>query len=154
MIQKIPYTCRYCGAKRIAEYDDDCPGMHLEKWLKLICCNRCADYNVDRREITDGIAASCRQIQIGTFNGKKLAPEKEAFVRETLTKLTKRYTTLLCDSLGLTNVWDSDFVNQLFDHPDKWPKILRLYMEELEALKRRIQPSREDALEADDEGVV
>jgi hypothetical protein len=135
MIQKIPYTCRFCGAKHVAEYDDDCPGMQLESWMKLICCNRCADYNVGRRDITDGIAAACRLVQIGTFNGKRLAQEKEASVREALTKLTKRYATLICDSLRLTNVWDPDFVNQLFEHPDKWPTILRAYVTGLKSIK-------------------
>jgi len=144
MIQKVPYTCRFCGVKHVAEYDDACPGIQVEKWMKLICCNKCADFRIERRDIMEGIAGACRLVQIGTSNGKSLPLDKEARVRETLTKLTKRFATLMCDHLHLTNVWDSDFVNQLMDHPDKWPSVLRAYANGLRSFKT-IPPSRTHA---------
>ena len=144
MIQKVPYTCRFCGAKHVAEYDDTCPGIQVENWMKLICCNRCADFRIVRGIIMDGIAGACRLVQIGTFNGKKLPPDKEGAVRVKLEMLTKRFATLMCGSLGLANVWDSDFVNQLMEHPDKWPVVLRAYANGLRSFKT-IPPSRTHA---------
>jgi len=135
MIQKVPYTCRFCGAQRMASYDDDCPGIQLEKWMKVICCNKCADFRVQRGNLTDGIASACRVIQVETFNGATLPLEKETRIRLKLVKLTKRYATLMCDHLHLTNVWNPDFVDQLMEHPDKWGLILKTYVGGLSGLR-------------------
>jgi len=148
MIQKIPYTCRFCGVSHIAEYDDECPGLHVEKWMKIICCNKCADFKTERKELTDGIAAACRVIQIHNYKGSGLPPNVESELRLKLEKLTKRYASIMCEHLHLTNVWDADFVQQFMDKPDKWGVILKFYVLGLRSLvseKPMFQPSRQMA---------
>lgn len=135
MIKKIPYTCRFCGANHLAEYDDECPGIQLEKWMAVICCNKCAEFREEKRTVMDGIAASCRAIQVGTFRGGRLKPEEESKVRAALERLTKRYADMMCDWFGLVRVWDKDFVEQLMEKPDKWGSILKLYNSGLRSLK-------------------
>jgi hypothetical protein len=136
MIQKLPYTCRFCGTPHVASYDDECPGMDLDKFMQLLlCCNKCANYRRQRLSIMEGIATACRTAQVATAYGRRMTSEVESRVREKLEVLTKRYASIQCEHLGLTNVWDADFPQQLIDAPDKWGTILRLYDDGLKRLK-------------------
>lgn len=144
MIQKKPYICRFCGANHVVQYDDACPGLHIETMMKLLCCNRCADFRVANRDLTSIISGICRKVEVAKASTRGMNSGVDGECRTSLEKVTKLYATLMCNHLHLTNVWDSDFVNQLMDHPDKWPSVLRGYTNGLRSFKT-IPPSRTHA---------
>lgn len=136
MIRQLPYSCRICATKRVAEYDDDCPIGNLDAWRKLLVCDRCHDYCIARIRIERSIAAACFMLVRAKINDK--AEKMAVDIKPLVERLTKKLATVCCDYYRLTNVWDPEFVDQLIARPEKVGVILGVYVNGL----RRIANAR------------
>jgi len=128
---KFAYNCKFCGNPGIVTGDDE--GLKMVKpeiWLPRICCNRCGDYMVSKRKLTEAIVKTCRIIESCRIN---LGPEKRAAVetrcREQLVDLSKRFATMVCNYYRLTNIWEQQFADMLADKPDKCTTVLSMFIQ-------------------------
>jgi hypothetical protein len=118
------YKCKFCGELGAATCDDECPGINIEKWLPLLCCNRCGDYQQWLNRATHVVKKMC-------YDWAALGPKKRAekqndlFVK--LTETTQRIATKVCAFHRIPYEWDRDFVDQLMEKPDKAEFIVRLF---------------------------
>lgn len=140
----VAYKCKFCGREGIAVADDEGASMFvLEKWTPALCCDRCADFMVTKRNQQAKIERAC--VFLGqsrqTLDGSKLR-EIEAAVREKLVEMTKRFSAIVCDHYRKTNVWENDFVEMLMDHPDKLYQICAQYVRGIRTIHDR-QPTTE-----------
>lgn len=126
----IAYECKFCNRPGIVIMEES-PGIQfqIEKWKPILCCNRCGDFMVAKRKITDLIQrnAACLNVCRITLQGEKLL-KAESMCREAFTKLTKQFATVVCDYFRKTNVWDQEFVNMLMDKPDRFWHLCNQYM--------------------------
>ena len=137
----IPYTCKFCKHEGIVTIGDDYPVdmIHVEKWIPMICCPRCADYMESKRKLSDAIQRICFGISAArqTLEAEK-AFEVEARMRDKLEKITKKFCTLVCGYHRKTSVWDVEFVNMLAERPDKWFNLVGHYIRGIANMPRQV----------------
>ena len=138
MIRQLPYTCRVCGTKRVAEYDDQCPGVHIARWLGLIVCDRCHDYLVPRRRTEACISRLCLTLETVRMAGRQDS-NAEAEIRRRFESLTRRYAKIVCDYYWLQPVWEQDWVEQLMEHPGKAGVIVAAYVDGIRRIAKQKQ---------------
>lgn len=107
------------------------PMFKIETLVSLAACNHCGDYYVNIRRIGEKIVAMVVQLRV------KKKPESIARIKEILSSLTKSYSRAVCDYYRQQRVWDSDFVDQLVESPDKTVLILKLYRKGVAAQSAR-----------------
>lgn len=123
------YKCKFCGKPGIVTGDDEgLKTIKPEIWLPKICCNRCGDFMVAKRRVTDAIARTCRMIINSRFKPLADRAESDRDYLACLTAQTKRYAHLACEYHRLTNVWDEAFPRMLFEQPDKAGIALKIYL--------------------------
>ena len=135
VFKDMPYTCRFCGSARVAQYDDGCPTLNLDKWKQLVACDRCCAYHIERRRLAHRIGLVCSTIEIAK-GGRKFNGQLESDTREKLQWITKDIAKLVCDYHNLQTVWEPDFIQQLVDRPDMCDAIIKSYYRGVEGLRR------------------
>jgi len=121
------YNCKFCSKPGIVKADPLGLEMFtLEKWLPKIACNRCGAFMDLKFKITQELNRMCRVLQ--TDSKVKRGDEK---IKAKLVILTKRYSQVACDYYRLTNVWEEQFAEMIFDHPGELYTILNTYLQQL-----------------------
>lgn len=140
--------CKFCGLPVTVQSDPDCPQEWAESLLKMLSCNRCADY----RSAMGQIGAEIRKVCLGMIqmiNGKVSTPDREAGIRKILERLTWKVAEATCRFYRIKTIYDQDFVDQIMEHPDKSSAILRTYAglvrqearQQRQQHEQRIEPS-------------
>ncbi len=126
---RIEYTCKFCRAPGWVDCDI-APEITIQTdvWRAMLCCNRCGDFMVERRKLTESISKVCRII------GVVRSTMRETIIRDTETKafeklefLTKRFSRLVCDYYKKTAVWEPEFPRMILEHPEQVNKVLNDY---------------------------
>ena len=110
-------TCTRCGKHLVLEQDPECPPLVIEKWMKIIVCNRCGKYLESYRRLDDAIAYVCNQWSLVMH--KQAGHEVRGALRDKLTQLTKELQRLICERWNTTNEWCEDWVDFLIEQPHK-----------------------------------
>ena len=106
---------------------------------------RCADFQRAKTDTEVRIRRLCVKLDgIRKFLSSSLDRAKsgesaamEAVIKERLVEHTKKLTAATCDYRGLTRFWDKDFVEQLFEQPDKCGAILSTYQRMIVSMTKR-----------------
>lgn len=112
------------------DYDDECPMSDINKWKKILACNRCFDfytaYNALGRKIGDAMASLAAARNTHRYMSSNDRLEKiERDTRAILEVITKKLASLLAGFYRTVNQWDEEMVNLLMDKPDAWQSIVR-----------------------------
>lgn len=128
----ITGKCKFCGCSVRLNIADDCSPIHLEKWLPLAACNRCADFERAIYKLTDRVTSACyawrmivqeqqrRQLPEETEQPKeddRIQKLRSAMIAK-LTSLTKVYMTAVNRYRRRTNVWSPEIVEALMERPE------------------------------------
>jgi hypothetical protein len=127
---KLEYQCRFCKLDGEVDLPEEGLDMfQVEKFKPILCCNRCGDFMNMRRESADRIKKVAELLiqQRGSKNPDKTV-EVTRKVREIMTMLTKRYSTLVNNHFRKPNVWHEDFVDLLMEKPEFYQRILKDYI--------------------------
>jgi hypothetical protein len=140
----IAYDCKFCHQPGVVILEDGAPMFQVESWKPLLCCNRCGDYQEQKRETGRRIlrgAVLLLQVRV-TLSGQKLKDEEQK-IQERLTALTKRYAAVVCDHFRVTNIWQEEFVLMLMEQPRQVYDILRRYIKGVAEAAQQPQPHPE-----------
>ena len=135
------YHCKFCGKPGILTYDP-VPEFQLaiEKWLKIICCNRCGIFYAKKRGVQDKLFANC-MIVLQTHRAQpqpKNAEQILAIVRTRISNRCNEFAELVCDYLKIQTVNDAAFPEMLMEKPNMVNIICSQYFAGL----RRQYPAR------------
>lgn len=114
-------NCKFCGLPVTVESHPDCPVEWAESLLKLLSCNRCADY----RSAMARIGAAIRKVCLTMLQSNN--PEVGAKSRKSLEALTWKVAEASCKFYRVNTIYSQDFVDQLMENPDKSSLILKTY---------------------------
>lgn len=139
-MKKISYVCPLCKKSGITHYDDDCPDEFVLKLKDLIHCNRCANWKEDKSRLLGMLGKACSGVAV-IRRGIAKSEESEAKQQQLLSKakesidiITKKLAKVACEYYRITNIWDKQFADMLFDNPDRWPKLVGVYLSGLRDL--------------------
>jgi hypothetical protein len=96
----------------------------------MLACNRCADYRSRMSSLLHSIRQTCLDY-IQAFNStaqKAMTEEFIAKTRATLSRLTQALAASACRHRGINTIWEPDFIQQLFDMPEKSNKVVAAYL--------------------------
>ncbi len=126
---KHHYNCKFCGVTGTVESGDTTNiKIHIDKWLPMIACDRCATFHESRLKMTDRIVRVCVALKQARQTRHRELTEIENRTRGKLVELTKRFAGLACDYWRKQNIWDCEFSNCLMDKPDNAYSILSFYL--------------------------
>ena len=129
MIETIEYTCKFCHTKRAFEcemFDTSRLGIDLKKWIPALCCNRCGQFQSERRRQTEAISRACYLLILARKNEDRKPVDLNKF-RDAFNRLTMKFATLVCEYHRFETVHEPEFVNQLMEQPFKANTILATY---------------------------
>lgn len=116
----VKYNCKFCGKLGSVEIEDNSQTMFcVEKWAKILCCNRCGDYKVARRKIADAIKKGCICLLQTRMNPKADVIAFESQIRPKLENLAKQFTGLACRHYKTEFDYNSHFTDELMQQPEK-----------------------------------
>lgn len=119
--------CKFCGIPVTVESDPDCPPEWAESLLKMLACNRCADYRARMGRIGAEIRKICLNL-IQLINSKTATDEATGKARKLLEAMTWKVAEATCKFYRTrTTIYSQDFVDQIMEHPDKSSLILKTY---------------------------
>jgi hypothetical protein len=129
-MKTFSYNCKFCGKPGTCQADESGLWMfHPEIWLPKMACNRCGKFMEESRTHGDAIAKVCRTLQTcRTGLDERRKQEIEATAKLKLVMLTKRLAMLVCDYHRVTNVWDQEFCEILFEKPEFCRMSIRVYL--------------------------
>lgn len=133
--------CKFCGVPVTVESHADCPSEWVESLLKMLSCNRCADYRAKMSAIGSAIRKVCLNF-VQLANSKTDDAEKTGKVRKSLEALTWKVAEATCKFYRTRAViYNQDFVDQIMENPDRSSLILKTYaaMVRQEARQQRQQ---------------
>lgn len=123
----VKYTCKFCGKPESVEIEDNDATMFcVQEWAKILCCNRCGDFQVAKRRISDAVKASCVfliQCRTTIANEKRLA-EVEAVVRSKLSPLARKYSEIAQRHWKKKQAFDESMTDELIAQPGKCQAVL------------------------------
>ena len=126
----LSYKCKFCGKAGSVDAGNNTHGLFdLTKWAKILCCTRCGEYMVAKRNVQDKIKASCLDL----WATRKSEKNKEKLTKivvateENLIGLTKRYAKIVCEYYNKPEEWDVEIVYSLMEKPQSIDAILRIY---------------------------
>jgi len=125
------YKCKFCGAMGVAVCDDECPGINIEKWLPLLCCNRCGDYHSWFRRKLEQVAKWSSDWAQKTH--KEREEGKGAAFRE-LESFTKKIAAVMCKFYRVDYTWSDDVVSELLAHSNQTMIVLRAFERSIKRL--------------------
>ena len=75
------------------------------------------------------LSAACNALSIARHERRPdVLAKKRRLVAEALTDATKEYAERLGELRRTSHApWDPEFVEQLMDHPEQWPLLLKMY---------------------------
>lgn len=138
--------CKFCGIPVAVESDPDFPPEWADVLLKLLSCNRCADY----RSRMGRMGAEIRKICLNTIQTSN--DESKAKSRKLLEGMTWKVAETTCKFYRVRNtIYSQDFVDQLMENPDKSSLILKTYAgmvrnearQQRQQHEQRIEPATE-----------
>lgn len=112
------YHCKFCGKPGIVQYDQ-VPEFHLsiEKWLQILCCQRCATFYESKRSLQDKLFASCMVVLQTRKTQPKNADKIMATLRTRISNRCTEFAELVCDYLKIQTVNDPSFAEMLIEKP-------------------------------------
>lgn len=90
----------------------------MDSWRKILACNRCADFEAERRRLCRGIVYMCGMLHRARITEARDLNETEATTRNGLTIATRRLAELISNFLRSPTVWSTEFVDILMERPD------------------------------------
>lgn len=138
--------CKFCGIPVTVSSDPDCPPDWAESLLKMLACNRCADYRAAMGRIGAAIRKVCLNY-IQLVNGKTITDDGRSKVRKGLEALTWKVADATCKFYRIKTLYDQDFVDQIMEHPDKSTLILKTYAGMVRDEARRQRQQHEKRVE-------
>lgn len=134
-MKSIAYTCPMCGKHGNAQYHDDVP-LNLDYWVKLLHCNRCADFKEHVNYISEKLRSKCFDYKSEIHRRDK--DEKQiSFLREAVLRLTKSMARIVCNYYPTVYTWEPDFAEQCMEHPDKITEVVNTY---IRMIKAKVRP--------------
>jgi hypothetical protein len=134
---RIDYTCKFCHKPGWLDFDSE-QGIEfqIESWKKMLCCNRCADFMVEKRRIFDSVAKVCRIVEVTRCTFKtSVITETESKAMEKLTRITKKFAAIVCDYCRKSNVWDTELPQMILDYPARSGQILNDYIRHIKTIQ-------------------
>ena len=132
----LDYTCKFCrGPGTVDMPRDTIAGLAMidpEKWLAILSCNRCAEYNAERISLRDRLTFVAVQI-IRRRQLNEWSAEVEAVIRSKIAALTQQFAGLVCRHHRKNEVWEPEFVSMLVEQPDRTHEILRSFERQISA---------------------
>jgi hypothetical protein len=125
------YKCKFCGALGAADCDDECPAITIEKWLPLLCCNRCGDYQAWFHRQLSRVGRWSKDWAQKTHKDREEG-KGEAFRK--LEKFTKQIAAVMCRFYRVEHTWSDEVVSELLAHPDKTIVVLRAFERSIKRL--------------------
>jgi hypothetical protein len=122
--------CKMCKKPFSVEVADDYAALGDQfKLLPMACCNRCYDYVTGKRNVTKRIFEVCHELQLARISIRPdKRADKEKLFSETLAILTKKFGVIVSEYYNCNYFWGPEFVDQLFEFPDRAGTILNNYM--------------------------
>ena len=108
-----------------------------EVWLSKMACNRCGKFMETKRNQSADLSKACRVLQTCRASKGEKVKAIEEQTRLKLEVLTKRFSTLVCDYYRVTNVWDREFPDLLFDKPDSVEIAIGVYVRGVAAAAKK-----------------
>lgn len=125
----IDYICKLCGKPGRAHFQIDAIQEAVDRWVKMLAHNECADRMRAKNDSEEAIVRVCLRFS------RRSAKEGSTVEEETKKALrfwTLKYAKLLAEILGLPNyVWTEDFVELLMANPEQCGRVLANYRSEL-----------------------
>lgn len=113
----------------------ECPPVDLEAFKVMLACNRCSDYERERRDAEAAIVVCCEALLTARqYRAKHKLPEFENAIAEKLTNLTRWFASVVCRHNNVPFAWDSDFVSQLLEKPLQTKRKLKFYLHSISRL--------------------
>lgn len=137
---KHRYQCKFCGRPGEVEYEP-VPEFKLaiEKWLQIICCDRCGRFYEAKRGVQHRLFANCMAVlQIRqSANKPKDADKVIAAARTRISNRCNEFAELVCDYLKIQTVNDPSFSEILMEKPHMVSIICHKYFS---GLRRQFKP--------------
>lgn len=132
----IQAQCKFCRVPLTLSGDDECPPLQVEKWMPLICCNRCGSFREWWRRKIKQVVEVCYNWAV--LPGHKREAARMQYEQE-IEVLTRAMAAVVCQHHRVGVTWERDFVAQLMERPDKAEFICRQYEDivQREGLKRK-----------------
>jgi hypothetical protein len=119
--------------------DPECPPLVIEKWLKIIVCNRCGKYLEAYRRIDDSIAFIAGHVMLACKSASLDKVKSDA--SQKIVALTQELNRILTKRWNTTGQWSFEIVELMLEKPDMTRRICR--MEEANHRKAREHADRE-----------
>jgi hypothetical protein len=121
---KFAAQCTRCKCSIVLTQGDGCPKLAIDKWLKIVVCNRCGKYLEAYRRIDDAVSYVCGQFMLARKSSS--IGQIRAALSEQLTRLTQEFNRILMKRWSTTSSWSTEIVELLLDKPDKTRIVLRM----------------------------
>lgn len=135
MKKYVDYTCPMCGKPGQAEYFDDVP-INLDYWVKLLHCNRCADYKALMMKLQSDLSKQCWNY-VSETGIKKTKQDRKQNFRNSIIKTTQSIARNVCGYYKTVYTWEPDFAEQCMEHPDKITEVVNTY---IRMIKAKVRP--------------
>ena len=135
LLSDVIYTCKECGQSKRIPVPEDAHPSAVEKFSKILHCNRCADFlSAKSSLIYDGYKMADEILRCKTLGFEE---NHQAFViiRKELAGITKRFAAQVCNYHGIRTIWEPDFVQHIIDNPEKFALVCRLFEKRVKDIK-------------------
>lgn len=125
-----PYHCKFCKKPGIVTCDDRFTDMFkIEKWLAMICCERCGKYMESKRSVQEAIReCAISLVRIKQARAEQKNSEMMGKIREALDLLCLRFAEIVCDYFKVQTVFEPEFVQVVYDRPQNSMAALDRYI--------------------------
>jgi hypothetical protein len=123
----VEKDCPKCGAPMKLKADMECPVDWLDRLVKLVVCNNCADMMETKRKAQDAIGEACAELVAlrHSYGNRELKKEEQEVYKkateeirgrlERATKAFMRYLSALHKDPAIR--WSPEFVQVLMEKP-------------------------------------
>jgi hypothetical protein len=137
MKKTYPYICKFCKKPGTVRLDDNplIPGsmFSIDLWLQQVCCNRCDEYHITQRDVSEKINKACTVLMVARNQGAKNLAELEVLNKEKIKGLLEKLIALVCKHYSCEAVYDAVLAEALFRRPDLSGGLLRRYVNGVQA---------------------
>lgn len=121
---KIAAQCTRCKCNVLLNQDPECPPLAIDKWLKIVVCNRCGKYLEAYRQIEESIAFIAGQMMLA---GKSSSFEKvKSDASQKLVSLTQELHRILTKRWNTVGQWSFEIVELILEKPNMSARICKM----------------------------
>lgn len=132
--------CKFCGLPLTVESGPDSDPYWDKVFLDILACNRCADYRVKMGRLTRSARSVCLNL-IQVINSDALDDKHREDIRKVLDTITRGISQAVCRFYNVSPaIWDQDFVEQLYEKPEKSHSIISVYVTMIKRMAAQQKP--------------